>query len=74
MRLSIICALSLVLSGCMTEKIVDIQTTKQWEGHFFTKQQVYEKIENMNLEKNESVWIISNETLFRILENYKSKV
>lgn len=75
MKNVIVAVMCLVACGCMSTKTnIDIQTTRQWEGHFFSKEQIQEKIQTMDLKDGESVWIMSNGTLFKMLENYRVKI
>lgn len=57
----------LLLCGCTTP--IYVQTTNSWEGHYYSKAEVQEAVQNMNLNKNESVWLISNNTIYQLLKN-----
>ena len=61
----------LLLYGCATTPVVE--PTKQWEGHYFSKQDAVAAVENIELGKNESIWIVSNSTLKRLLNNVGGK-
>lgn len=60
-------AFLLLAAGCASAP--KIETTKQWEGHYFNDNDVKAAAESIVLEKNESVWILSNSTLKRLLTN-----
>lgn len=57
----------LAVGGCMTEP--KIESTKPWEGHVYTVEELKSKTEGMQLENGESIWIMSNHTLNRLLKN-----
>ena len=52
--------------GCVSEKI-ELTPTRQWEGHFMKQQDAQNAIWKCRLEKGESIWILSNATLKRVL-------
>ena len=60
----------LLFSGCQS---LNIQTTKQWEGHYYSVDDAKAVLENTTLDKNESIWMISNTTLKHILKNNERK-
>lgn len=62
-----ILAFLLLAAGCASAP--KIETTKQWEGHYFNDTDAKTAAESIVLEKNESVWILSNSTLKRLLTN-----
>ena len=57
----------LLAAGCASTP--KVETTKRWEGHYFNGNDVKAAAESIVLEKNESVWILSNSTLKRLLTN-----
>lgn len=63
-------ALMLSLVGCMTAKEPVVEPTKPWENHYYSVEQFQNGTKDMKLEKGESVWVISNRTLSRVLKNY----
>lgn len=68
MKKCLIVAITIVaFTGCITEP--KVESTKQWEGHYFTTQEFVEKTSNIELEKDESIWVLSNYTLNRLLKN-----
>lgn len=69
-----ICCLSIILltlMGCMSNNEPEIYTAKSWEGHYYTADEFLKSTSNIQLEKNESVWVLSNRSLKRVLENLK---
>jgi hypothetical protein len=56
----------LFLVGCTN---VSIQTTKKWEGHCMTVEDFKSATSNIALEADESIWVLSNRTLKRVLKN-----
>lgn len=60
-----------LLTGCIS-KDIQVYSTKSWEGHFFDVEEAKQKLDNAELSKGESIWILSNKTFTRvILENWK---
>lgn len=68
----ILIVLASLLCGCVTDKI-EVQTTRPWEGHYMTSQTFYMSTTNIVLEKDESIWVLSNRTLNRLLQNASGK-
>lgn len=66
--IAIIC-IPVALLGCMTEP--KLEATKPWENHYYTVDQLKQAVESMQLEENESVWMMSNHTLNRLLKNVR---
>jgi len=62
-----IATLAAMISGCIRDVVVE--TTKPWEGHYYTQDECKDTADSITLEKNESVWILSNRTLKRLLDN-----
>lgn len=59
------------MSGCI-QLSPTIQTTKSYEGHFYNKEDAKAAIESIRvLNNDESIWILSNSTLKRVLKNNK---
>jgi len=54
-------------SGCI--HTIEIQHTKKWEGHYVDVESFKKATDDMQLDKDESVWVLSNKTLNRILKN-----
>ena len=57
------------ISGCITKPT--IESTKPWEGHYYSVDELKEKVNTIQLDKDESMWLISNHTLNRLLKNTK---
>jgi hypothetical protein len=56
-----------VLCGCINT--ITVEPSKSWEGHYYTIEEFTEKTKNIKLDKDESIWILSNTTLSRLLKN-----
>ena len=59
--------LTAILCGCMTEP--KLEATKPWEDHYYNVEELKKKIDTIQLEKGESIWMMSNHTLNRLLKN-----
>ena len=59
--------LLLLTCGCVTRN--EVYATKPWEGHFYTTNDFIQAASTIHLEKGESVWVLSNKTLLKVLEN-----
>lgn len=59
-----------ITSGCYT---VTIDPIEKWEGHFFSENEALKALDNFKLKKGQSVWILSNSTLSRVLKNNRKK-
>lgn len=59
-------AISLICGCCSTPKV---ESTKQWEGHYMTVDDFKKSTNMIDLDKNESIWVLSNSTLKRLLKN-----
>ena len=59
--------LAFAMSGCITKPT--IESTKPWEGHYYSANELKEKVDTIQLDKDESMWLISNHTLNRLLKN-----
>lgn len=57
---------ALALSGCITDP--KIETTEPWEGHYFTVEEAQQGAKSIQLRDGESVWMMSNKTLNRLLK------
>lgn len=60
-------SLLLIMSGCINK--VTIEATKSWENHYYTVEDFKKGTKNLILDKDESVWVLSNTTLSRLLKN-----
>ena len=64
-------ALVLFLYGCATTQL-EVTTTRQWEGHYFTAREFHEATSQIDLQKGESIWVLSNKTLNKILTSQRN--
>lgn len=65
MRAFIFIAL-LFFTGCQN---IEIKTTRSWEGHYFTVDDFKTNTNNIILNEDESIWVISDDTLEHILKS-----
>lgn len=70
MRLAVIAA-CMFLVGCITEP--KIETTLPWEGHYYSFEELKSKTEGQTLEEKQSMWLLSNGTLKRLLKDAGAK-
>ena len=68
MKKCIAMLLLMIATGCVNVNPA-VEPVKPWEGHFFTAEEAKASVESIQLEENESVWILSNRTLKRVLKN-----
>lgn len=54
----------LFFAGCQN---IEIKTTRSWEGHYLTVDDFKAKTNNIILKEDESIWVISDDTLDYIL-------
>lgn len=64
----IILSIATLATGCKAPDVIEVHPTKAWEGHYFTQEELFEATAGMKLEKGESVWVLSNRTLSRVLK------
>lgn len=56
------------VAGCSSPVVeVDFQASRSWEGHYFEVGDFYEATRSVSLERGESIWVLSNRTLERVL-------
>lgn len=68
-----VAAFILVSCGCVSQNI-EIQPTNAWEGRYSDCETALEALRGCRLERGQSIWILSNRTLKRVLlENGKSE-
>ena len=60
---------AILLIGCVTEP--KVESTKPWENHYFTVEDFKQKTSSIQLDKDESIWVLSNHTLNRLLRSAK---
>lgn len=61
----------IVLSGCTTIIEPKIESVKPWEQHYMTVEAFEAGTKDIKLDANETIWVISNKTLNRLLMNIK---
>ena len=69
-ELSILFALLVGLTGCISTRL-EIKTTYPWEGHYMSVEEFLsnESVKNISLDNDDSIWLLSNDTLKLILSN-----
>jgi hypothetical protein len=68
----LLCSSLLISTGCITtEKRVEIECkpTEVWENHYFTVEEFKTKTETIELKPGQSIWVLSNDTLKRVLKD-----
>lgn len=71
---SLILVLSCILfPGCISQNNIEVSTTKQWEGHYFSEKDFYQATRDIQLQKGESIWVLSNKSLNRVLNQELNK-
>lgn len=65
----LIAAIVVLLSGCKTTEDIVMMPTKPWENHYYTVEDFQKGTRDIQLEKNESIWVMSNRTLLRVLKD-----
>lgn len=55
------------LAGCMSEP--KVETTLPWEGHYYSFEELKSKTEGQSLGDKQSLWLLSNNTLKRLLKD-----
>ena len=63
----------ILLSGCFTQQALVVEPTKKWENHYMTAEKFYEGTKDIQLAEGESIWVLSNKTLARLLKNVGAK-
>jgi DNA-binding PadR family transcriptional regulator len=49
-------------------KTLEIPVVESWEGRYSTVKEFQEKTKDINLRDGQSIWVISNGTMYRILK------
>jgi len=60
-------------TGCMHDETIGIYVAKQWEGHYFTVDEFKKNTDKIELEKKESIWVLSNSSLSQLMKNASRK-
>lgn len=63
--------LSLTLTGCTTIVEPTIESTKSWEQHYKSVDEFKNGTKDIVLDDDETIWVMSNKTLKRLLINLK---
>ena len=63
---------TVLFSGCISSKVT-IKPVYSFEGRYSDKTDLTIDGQKVNIPKGKSVWIITNDTLFNILDNTKRK-
>lgn len=69
MRVLAVILAAATLCGCITK--VDAPTVRPWEGRYDSKEKAEKAVEQIDLKKGESVWILSSSTMKRLLKATK---
>ena len=72
-KFSVILVMIILLTGCITTRNVEISTTRQWEGHYISVSEFTNSTSNITLDEGESIWVLSNKTLYKLLEKHNGK-
>lgn len=64
-------AFGFLLCGCIS-KDPEIQATRPWENHYMNERDFLEGTRNIKLGRNESIWVLSNATLSRMIKDLKN--
>ena len=59
------------LIGCTTIIEPTIESTKTWEQHYKSVEEFKKGTQNIALDDDETIWVMSNKTLKRLLINVK---
>lgn len=65
-------AAAFLIAGCKTSQPI-VEPTEVWEGHYYSKDAAQESAGKIELKEGQSVWILSNSTLKRLLTNFQGK-
>lgn len=66
----LVAAAAVVAGGCITTQI-EAPVVRPWEGRYESQAAAAKAAETIRLEKGESVWLLSNSTLKRLLKTTK---
>lgn len=61
---------AITLCGCITKQI-EAPVVRPWEGRYESRKAAVSAAQAIQLEKGESVWLLSNSTLKRLLKTTK---
>lgn len=66
-----IIGLMTILTGCTTINDPKIESTKPWEQHYKSVDEFKTGTKDIVLDDDETIWVMSNKTLKRLLINVK---
>lgn len=66
-RFTILVLIFATMYGCQTTP--KVESTKPWEGHYMSTNDFQKSTSNIQLDSGESIWVMSNATLKRLLKN-----
>ena len=72
-KFGVMLVMTILLTGCITTRNVEISTTRQWEGHYMSVSEFTNSTSNITLDEGESIWVLSNKTLYKLLEKHNGK-
>ena len=58
-----------MLCGCITKQI-EVPVVRPWEGRYESREAAVAAAQTIQLEKGESVWLLSSPTLGRLLKTF----
>lgn len=74
MKKALFTALAMIsFSGCISTSEIVVDPVKSWEGHYKTVEEFKTKTSDIELAENETIWVLSNKTLSRVLKNIEKK-
>ena len=65
-------AMLILAAGCIN-MTVNVDPVKSWEGHYKSTNDFYKATKDIQLENDESIWVLSDKTLNRVLKNVERK-
>jgi len=68
---ALIAAGALALGGCVTTTEIEAPVVMPWEGRYETEEAAAEAVGRVKLGRGESVWLLSNSTLKRLIKTTK---
>ena len=69
-KIFLLITIGILLNGCITFEPI-IESTKSWEQHYKSVEEFKAGTENIVLDEDETIWVMSNKTLNRLLLNLK---
>lgn len=69
-KIFLLITIGILLNGCISFEPT-IESTKSWEQHYKSVEEFKAGTENIVLDEDETIWVMSNKTLNRLLLNLK---